>query len=153
MREFDDVKGRDGLLLAARVLLVLLFLIFGWAKMLDFAGTAGFMAHLGLPLPPLSAVIVIFMEFFVAIAIVLGILTRPLVLLLALYTLGTALLGHHFWIMTGAEMHANKINFFKNISIIGGLLVLYAAGPGRYSWDAWWRGHRQRHFAGEARGQ
>jgi len=56
-------------------------------------------------------------------------------LLLALYTLGTALIGHHFWTMTGMEQYANMINFYKNISIIGGLLLLCATGPGKYSFD------------------
>jgi len=58
-----------------------------------------------------------------------------LALLLALYTPGTASIGHHFWTMTGMEQYANMINFYKNISIIGGLLLLSATGPGKYSID------------------
>jgi putative oxidoreductase len=45
------------------------------------------------------------------------------------------LIGHHYWTMTGMEQYANSINFFKNISIIGGLLLLCATGPGKYSLD------------------
>jgi putative oxidoreductase len=66
----------------------------------------------------------------------LGVLTRPLALLLALYTLGTALIAHHFWTMEGGDRYANAINFYKNISIIGGLLLLYVTGAGKYSVDA-----------------
>ena len=76
------------------------------------------------------------MELFVGIAIILGILTRPLALLLALYTLGTALIAHHYWTMAGVEHFENEIQFYKNISIIGGLLVLYVTGAGGYSIDA-----------------
>lgn len=126
---------RDEVLLLARVLLMLLFVLFGWSKLTDFAGTTAYMASEGLPLPMLAAAVVIAMEFVVGLAIMLGIFTRPLALLMALYTLGTALVGHHFWTMAGAERAANMINFYKNLSIIGGLLLLCLTGPGKYSID------------------
>ncbi len=135
----SEVKGADGMLLAARILIVLLFLIFGWQKLLDYSGTVRFMAHVGAPLPPLATVVAIIMEFFVSIAIILGVATRPLAALMALYTLGTALIGHRYWSMSGAARVENEINFWKNISIIGGLLALYVAGAGRYTIDGWWR--------------
>jgi len=131
-----NVKGRDGLLLAARILLALLFVIYGWDKLVGFHGTVQYLAGAGLPLPAVAAVIAVVMELGVGIALVLGVATRPLALLLALYTLATALIGHHFWTMTGMHRMSNAINFYKNISIIGGLLALYAAGPGKYSIDA-----------------
>lgn len=126
---------RDALLLVARILMMLLFVLFGWEKLTDFGGTSAYMAAEGLPLPTVAAAVVILMEFFVGLAIVLGFWTRPLALLLALYTLGTALIGHHYWTMAGAERAANMINFYKNLSIIGGLLLLCLTGPGRYSID------------------
>ncbi|MBD8873942.1 DoxX family protein [Rhodanobacter sp. DHB23] len=128
-------RQRDALLLVARILLMLLFVLFGLSKLADYAGTSAYMAAEGLPLPALAAVVVIVMEFFVGLAIVLGFWTRPLALLLAVYTLGTALVAHHYWSMAGAERMANMINFYKNISIIGGLLLLCLTGPGRYSID------------------
>jgi putative oxidoreductase len=93
------------------------------------------MVATGAPLPTLSAIIAVLMEFFVGLALVVGFYTRPLALLLALYTLVTALIGHHFWTMADGARAANAINFYKNISIIGGLLLLCATGPGRYSID------------------
>jgi putative oxidoreductase len=83
------------------------------------------MTSAGAPAPTLSAIV----------AIVAGFYTRPLALLLALYTLGTALIGHHYWTTTGMEQYANMINFYKNIGIIGALLLLCATGPGKYSLD------------------
>jgi putative oxidoreductase len=38
--------------------------------------------------------------------------------------------------MEGAERHANSINFYKNLSIVGGFLLLYVTGAGKYSVDA-----------------
>jgi putative oxidoreductase len=130
---FDKVA--DEVVLLARILLVVLFVLFGWSKLTDFSGTVGYMASLSLPLPTLVAAVVVLMEFFVGLAIVLGLWTRPLALLLALYTLGAALVGHHYWTMAGADRMANTIQFYKNISIIGGLLLLCVTGPGRYSLD------------------
>jgi putative oxidoreductase len=52
------------------------------------------------------------------------------------YTLGTVIIGHHFWTMSGMEQVEAEINFFKNVSIMAGLLLLYLTGPGRYSLDS-----------------
>lgn len=113
---------------------MVLFVLFGWQKLVGFSGTVGYMTSLGAPVPMLSAVIAVVMELLAGIAIVIGFYTRPLALLLALYTLGTAFIGHHYWTMTGMEQYANMINFYQNLSIIDGLL-LFATGPGRYSLD------------------
>jgi putative oxidoreductase len=94
------------------------------------------MTRTGLPVPSIAALVAIVAEFFVGLVVAVGFWTRPLALLLALYTLGTALIGHHFWTMAGAERYANAINFYKNLSIIGGFLLLYISGPGKYSLDA-----------------
>ncbi len=124
-------RNRDVLILVARVLLMTLFVTSGWSKLMSFTGTAGYMASLGVPQPEVATAIAIVMEFFVAIALILGIYTRPLALLMVLFTLGTALLGHHFWTMEGAARAMNQINFYKNLSIMGGLLLLAVTGAGK----------------------
>ena len=129
-------RVRDEAVLVARILLVVLFLVFGWGKLTDYSGTAGYMAQAGAPVPSVAALVAIAVEVPVALAVALGVWTRPLALLLALYTLGTGLIGHPFWAMEGAARYANAINFYKNSSIIGGFLLLYVTGAGRYSADA-----------------
>jgi putative oxidoreductase len=126
---------RNELILIARVLLMALFVIFGWGKLTGFSGTVAYMASLGLPIPGVITASTIIMEFFVGIAILIGFYTRPLALLLALYTLVTALIGHQFWLMADAARLEAMINFYKNVSIAGGLLLLCITGPGRYSVD------------------
>ncbi|MEK7888928.1 DoxX family protein [Burkholderia contaminans] len=126
---------RDVLLLLARILLVILFIMFGWKKIADFPGTIAFMGSEGAPAPIISAAISVVMELFVGVAILVGFQTRALALLLALYTIGTGIIGHHYWTMTGGEQINNMIHFYKNIAIAGGLLALCAAGPGRFSID------------------
>ncbi len=126
----------DEVILLARILLVVLFLKFGWSKLLDYSGTAAYMAQTGVPVPELATLVAIIMEVFVSLAILLGIGTRPLAVLMAVYTLATGFLAHHYWTMTGAAQYENEINFYKNVSIMGGFLLLYAAGPGKYALDA-----------------
>lgn len=123
----------DALILLARVLLMILFLTTGWSKLTNFSATASYMASTGSPLPKFSAAIAIAMECFASIALVLGVFVRPLALLYVLFTLATALMGHRFWAATGDDREAQKINFLKNVSIMGGLLLLALTGPGRYA--------------------
>ncbi|MNE40242.1 Inner membrane protein YphA [compost metagenome] len=130
---FDNQKSE--ILLLARILLMILFIISGWSKLTGFSGTVGYLESLGTPAPMLAAAIAVIMEFFVAIVIVVGFYTRPLAFLFALFTLGTALIGHHFWTMIDAERAANMTQFFKNMSIMGGLLLLSITGAGKYSVD------------------
>ena len=127
------LESSDALILLARVLLMTLFLITGWQKLTNFPGTVAYMKTTDAPAPELSAVIAIVVEFFFGIALVLGAFTRPLALLFCLFTLGTAFLGHRYWKLEGAERHANMLNFYKNLSITGGLLLLAVTGPGRYA--------------------
>jgi putative oxidoreductase len=124
------------LIFAARLLLATLFLIFGWRKLMDFPGTVSQMVQLGVPVPVLAAGAATFMELPVAFAIAIGAFTRPSALLFVLYTLGTALIGHRYWTMTGKEKIDSMDSFYKNFSIIGGFLLLYITGGGNYSIDA-----------------
>ena len=126
----------DEVILAARLLLATLFLIFGWRKLSDFSGTVSQMVQLGVPTPVLAAGVATFMELPVAFAVAVGAFTRPSALLLFLYTVGTALIGHRYWTMTGAEQVDSMDGFYKNLSIMGGFLLLYITGAGKLSIDA-----------------
>jgi putative oxidoreductase len=125
----------DELILAARLLLATLFLIFGWRKLRDFPGTVNQMAQLGVPTPLPAAAVATFMELPVAFAIAIGAFTRPAAVLMFFYTLGTALIGHRYWTMTGEDRVDSMDSFYKNLSIIGGFSLLYITGAGQYSID------------------
>jgi putative oxidoreductase len=125
----------DELILAARLLLATLFLIFGWRKVRDYSGTVSQMVQLGVPMPVLAAGVATFMELPVAFAVAVGAFTRPSTLLMFLYTLGTALIGHRYWTKTGADYVDSMDSFYKNLSIMGGFLLLYITGAGKHSID------------------
>ena len=126
----------DELILAARLLLATLFLIFGWRKLRDFSGTVSQMAQLGVPTPVLAAGVATFMELPVAFAVAVGAFTRLSALLMFFYTVGTALIGHRYWTIAGADYVDSMDSFYKNLSIVGGFLLLYITGAGKYSIDA-----------------
>jgi putative oxidoreductase len=126
----------DDLILAARLLLSTLFLIFGLRKLRDYSGTVAQMVQLGVPTPVLAAVISIFMELPVAFMVAIGAFTRFSAALMALYSLGTALIGHRYWTVKGADYVDSLDGFYKDLSIMGGFLLLYITGAGKYSIDA-----------------
>jgi putative oxidoreductase len=131
------LKSRnDVVLLLSRVLLVLLYIVFGLQKLVGFSGTVTYMASIGLPAPVIASVISILIELGFGIAIALGWWTRPLALWMALYALVTAFLGHRYWMLRGPEQFENMINFYKNVSIAAGSLLLAVTGPGKYSFDS-----------------
>ena len=124
----------DELILAARLLLATLFLIFGWRKLRDYSGTVSQMVQLGVPVPVLAAAVATFLELPVAFALAVGAFAHS-ALLMFFYTLGTALIGHRYWTITGADRVASMDGFYKNLSIMGGFLLLYVTGAGKYSID------------------
>jgi len=126
----------DELIVAARLLLTALFLIFGWRKLTDFSGTVSQMAGLGVPTPVIAAGVSTFMELPVAFAVAVGAFTRPAALLMSFYTLGTALIGHRYWTIKGPDWVDSMDGFYKNLSIMGGFLLLSIIGAGKYSIDA-----------------
>ncbi|WP_261541835.1 DoxX family protein [Burkholderia multivorans] len=135
MRYLSLESKKDELLLAARVLLMILFVLFGWQKLTGFAGTVAYMASTGSPSPELSAAIAVGVELVGGVLIAIGFYTRPLALAFAAYTLATAFIGHRYWSLQGMDQYLAMINFYKNISIVGAFLLLALTGPGRYSVD------------------
>jgi putative oxidoreductase len=126
----------DVVILAARIFLATLFLIFGWRKVRDTSGTLSQMVKDGVPTPLLATGIAIFMELPIAFAVAVGAFTRLTSVLMVLYTLGTSLVEHRYWTAEGTDQLDSMESFYKNLSIMGGFLLLYVAGAGKYSIDA-----------------
>lgn len=129
-------KAEDAVILLARLLLAALFLLFGWNKLMDISGTTAYMDQLGVPASELAAMAAAVIELGAGVALVLGLWTRPVAGLLAIYALVAALIGHPYWATEGAQQYADTVNFYKNLSIAGGCLLLLATGSGRHALDA-----------------
>jgi putative oxidoreductase len=127
--------GRDVAALVGRILMAILFIPAGFSKIGGFAGTAGYIASKGLPLPEVGAAIAIAVEVVAGLALLIGWKTRWAALLLAVFTLVATFFFHNFWGVPVEQKMVQTLMFNKNIAVVGGLLVLYAFGPGRLSVD------------------
>jgi putative oxidoreductase len=126
----------DALLAVGRVVIALLFVFSGFEKVMDISGTTAAIASKNLPIPSILAVATVFAELGGGLLIIVGWQTRIVALLLAIFTALAAYLFHDFWHYPPGPQHIdNMIHLMKNVSIIGGLLMLCAAGGGRYSLD------------------
>jgi len=123
------------LALLGRVLIAAMFVPAGFGKLTAFAGTVGYIASVGLPLPALGAVLAIVVELGAGIALLLGFQTRIAAVVLALFTLAASFFFHPFWAVPEAAKMVTTLLFTKNIAIVGGLLALAAFGAGRLSVD------------------
>ena len=126
-------NSSSGAALVGRILLALIFIASGFGKITGFEGTVGYIASKGLPLPQLGAIIAIIVELGGGILLVIGYKARWAALTLAIYTLAAGIIFHNYWAAEAAQKMAQQINFWKNISITGGMLMVFALGPGRYS--------------------
>lgn len=126
-------RNRDALILIARILLTALFVISGFGKLTDYTGTVNYLTYVGAPMPSAAAAVAIAMELLVGLALLVGFRVRTLALVLLLFVAGAAIIGHPFWTMEAAERALNQTQFLKNLSIMGGLLLLAITGAGRYA--------------------
>ena len=122
--------------LAARLLIASLFLPSGLMKISGFAGTAGYIALMGLPFPELGAAVAIAVEAGGGLALLLGFQARLAALLMAVFTVVAGLFFHKYWAAAPDQAMIQQIMFFKNLAIAGGLLLISAFGAGAWSLDA-----------------
>jgi putative oxidoreductase len=122
--------------LIGRVLLALMFVLAGVSKFGGLAGTAGYIASKGLPLPMLLATATAAFEVVAGLALIVGYRARLAALALALFTLLATLMFHNFWAMPAEQQQMQQLMFMKNLSVTGGLLMVLAFGAGALSLDA-----------------
>jgi putative oxidoreductase len=113
-----------------RLLICYIFIMSGYGKIGAPDGTIGYIAAHGLPLPSVAYALSVIAELGGGILLLLGLLTRPVALVLAVFCLITAFVFHGFGDMNSA------IHAMKNIAMTGGFLYVAAYGAGEWSLDA-----------------
>ena len=126
---------QNPLALIGRALLALLFIPAGFFKLTGFAGTVGYIASKGVPMPELAAAAGVGVELGLGLLVLVGFQTRWAALGMALFTLIISFIFHNFWGVPAEQVMAQSKQFFKNMAIVGGLLTVAAWGAGAWSVD------------------
>jgi len=135
-----DIRAAAGVndttLAIGRVLIALIFVSSGVEKFMDLGATASAIGSKGQPYANVLAGLTATLEAGGGLLIIVGWQTRLVAVLLAIFCAVAAYFFHDFWHQPLGPQHTNNmIHFMKNVSMIGGLLMLCAAGAGRYSLD------------------
>ncbi len=126
---------QNPLSLLGRVLIALLFIPAGFSKIAGFAGTAGYIASKGVPLPEVAAAAAIGVELGLGLLLLVGFQARWAALGIALFTVVITFIFHNFWAVPAEQVMMQQQAFFKNIAVVGGLLTIAAWGAGAWSVD------------------
>ena len=126
-------RGDDLALLAGRLLIAALFLPSGFSKLMSFSKFAASLASKGLPYPEVWAVLAVAVEILGPLALMVGIVPRWTALTLLAFTVIVTWTTHRYWIFGGAARQQQHAQFYKNLAIMGGLLLYFACGPGAWS--------------------
>ncbi|CAA9425950.1 MAG: hypothetical protein AVDCRST_MAG51-2334 [uncultured Ramlibacter sp.] len=126
---------RNAATLLGRVLLAWLFIPAGYGKIAGFAGVVGYISSKGVPLPEVAAAIAIVAELGLGLLLLVGWQARWAALGLAIFVAVITPIFHNFWAVPEAQKMVQTQIFWKNMAVVGGLLFVYAFGPGRWSLD------------------
>ena len=126
----------DQLLLVARVALGAIFVLSGYLKLTGLAAFSASLAARGVPAAWLWGPIGASVEFIGGLLIVLGLGVRYAALLMILFVIVATAISHRFWEFADPQQfRTQQSQFFKNLSMIGGFVFLFATAGGRFTLD------------------
>lgn len=137
-RAVDEVATRraDVLILVGRILLAWVFVGSAYGALSNFSGSVGYFRSLNLPAPELVTIVNIALEALISVGLILGVGTRYCAVLTFLFVLAATIVAHRYWeYPAGAQQMGQYNNFLKNISIMGGAMLIFVTGAGRFSVD------------------
>ena len=134
----DRLPGRteDVFLLLGRIALGAIFVKSGIQKLMALGVFAASLASRGVPQSSMWAVIGATVEFVGGILIVTGLKTRFASILMIAFVVVATGISHRYWEYAEAARRTQEGQFFKNLSILGGFLVLFVTGSGRFGLDS-----------------
>jgi putative oxidoreductase len=124
------MKLKDPIPLAARILISTIFIMAAINKSMDLLGSEQYMAAYGIPAPGVLLVLSIIIEIFGGLSILLGFKAKWGAIALFTFLIPTTLIFH-----TEVTDQIQSIMLLKNLSIMGGLLMIANYGSGSYSLD------------------
>ena len=127
-------QWQDLLMLLARVLLGWIFVQSGWGKLMNISGFVATMPRRGLP--DFLGYIAPFVEFIGGVLLIVGLATRYASLVMLLFIIIASFSSHRYWASEPAQVANQSSHFWKNVSMMGGTVLLFITGAGRYALDA-----------------
>lgn len=119
-----------------RFLISIIFIIAGVGKILNFSDAELSLEYFNISPAGLYIFIAMIMELIGGILVLLGWNTKIGCCILMIFLIPTTLIFHAFWQYEASEASLQLSLFLRNFSIFGGLLLLFAFGPGEWSIDA-----------------
>jgi len=117
--------------LIGRIMIAQIFLMSGFGKIFNFAGTQQYMASHGMPLTALFLLGAMALELGGGLSLLLGYKARWGAIALIIFLVPTTLIFH-----TAFAERIQQIQFMKNMAIMGGLFMVAYFGSGPLSIDA-----------------
>ena len=117
--------------LLGRVLIGAPFVMSGLGKLAAYGATVGYIAAMGLPVPPLAFILAVLTELGGGLLLLSGYQVRLASLVLAIFSAATAVFFHRNF-----SDQNQMIHFLKNVMMAGGLLQITWFGAGAFSLDA-----------------
>ena len=130
------MRSGDLVILLARLAMGWLFLSTAWTGFANVSGAAGYLGSLGVPAPGVMVWLVLLGELAIGIGLIFGIATRYVALFTFVFLIITIVLGHRYWTYPPAQQANQSAHFLKNLALMGGALMLFWSGAGRYSVDS-----------------
>lgn len=129
-------SNADLLILIGRILLAWVFVGSAYGALTNFSGAVGYFRSLSLPVPQLFTTTTVILEILISAGLILGIGTRYCAVLTFLFVVMATAIAHRYWeYPAGSQQIGQYNNFLKNISILGGPLLIFVTGGGRFSLD------------------
>jgi len=126
----------NGCLLLGRLLMGSYFIIPAVSKINNFSGTSSYMEQHNVPMVSVLLVVTILIQLTAGVAIIVGFKGKAAAFLLAGLTLVISIFMHNFWDIEESLARSHELqNFFKNMGIMAGLLMITALGMGKFSLD------------------
>jgi putative oxidoreductase len=129
------ILSGDAFALVGRILVGWIFIVFAYANLTNMAGLAAYLTALKVPAPMAVAWIATIAQALMGISLILGVATRYGALIGLVFVAIATLLAHRYWEFPAAQANIQFTHFMKNLSIFGGLLLLFVTGAGRFSID------------------
>lgn len=134
----DDFATRRAgiLILIGRILLAWVFVGSAYGAIANFGSSVGYFRSLNLPAPELVTIMNVTLEVLISVGLILGLGTRYCAILTFVFVAMATAIGHRYWeYPAGAQQIGQYNHFLKNMSIMGGAVLIFVTGAGRFSLD------------------